>query len=52
MLLLRGVANHCINNELLKEYFYRWKGDNIKAVFDTIALVCMENARGQRSLIK
>ena len=34
---LRSVPNHCIDNESLKEYFYRGQDDNNKAVLDTIA---------------
>ncbi len=33
---IRGVQNHHINDESLKEYFYRFKDDNSKVVFDTI----------------
>ena len=33
---LRSVPNHRINDESLKEYFYRGQDDNNKAVFDTI----------------
>ena len=29
--------NHRIDDESLKEFFYRWKDDNNKAVLDTIA---------------
>ena len=34
---LRSVPNHCIDDESLKEYFYRGQDDNNKAVLDTIA---------------
>ena len=34
---LRSVPNHRIDDESLKEYFYRGHDDNNKAVFDTIA---------------
>ena len=34
---LRSVSNHRIDDESLKEYFYRGLDDNNKAVFDTIA---------------
>ncbi|KAH0767894.1 hypothetical protein KY285_003765 [Solanum tuberosum] len=34
---IRGVPNHRIDDELLKEYFYRGQDDNSKAVLDTIA---------------
>ena len=34
---LRSVPNHHINDESLKEYFYRGHDDNNKAVLDTIA---------------
>ena len=34
---LRSVPNHCIDDESLKEYFYRGQNDNNKVVFDTIA---------------
>ena len=33
---LRNVPNHRIDDESLKEYFYRGKDDNNKAVLDTI----------------
>ncbi|XP_069152820.1 uncharacterized protein [Solanum lycopersicum] len=33
----RGFPNHRIDDESLKEYFYRGKDDNNKAVLDTIA---------------
>ena len=36
-LFLRSVPNHRIDDESLKEYFYRVKDDNNKAVLDTIA---------------
>ena len=36
-LFLRSVPNHHINDESLKEYFYRGQDDNNKAVLDTIA---------------
>ena len=36
-LFVRSVPNHRINDESLKEYFYRGKDDNNKAVLDTIA---------------
>ena len=35
--LVRGFPNHSIDNESLKEYFYRGQYDNNKAVLDTIA---------------
>ena len=34
---LRSVPNHRIDDESLKEYFYRGEDDNNKAVLDTIA---------------
>ena len=34
---LRSVPNHHIDDESLKEYFYRGQDDNNKAVLDTIA---------------
>ncbi|TMW82755.1 hypothetical protein EJD97_005032, partial [Solanum chilense] len=34
---LRSVTNHCIDDESLKEYFYRGHDDNNKAVLYTIA---------------
>ena len=34
---LRSVPNHSIDEESLKEYFYRGQDDNSKAVLDTIA---------------
>ncbi|XP_069144403.1 uncharacterized protein [Solanum lycopersicum] len=34
---VRGVPNHCTDDESLKEYFYRGQDDNNKAVLDTIA---------------
>jgi len=34
---MRGVPNHHIDDESLKEYFYRGHDDNGKAVLDTIA---------------
>uniref|UniRef100_M1DDB4 Integrase core domain containing protein n=1 Tax=Solanum tuberosum TaxID=4113 RepID=M1DDB4_SOLTU len=34
---IRGVPNHHIDDESLKEYFYRGQDDNNKAVLDTIA---------------
>ena len=34
---MRNVLNHHIDDESLKEYFYRGKDDNNKAVLDTIA---------------
>ena len=36
-LYLRSVPNHRIDDESLKEYFYRGQDDNNKAVLDTIA---------------
>jgi len=33
---MRGVPNHRIDDESLKEYFYRGHDDNGKAVLDTI----------------
>ena len=33
---MRSVPNHCINDESLKEYFYRGGDDNNKAVLETI----------------
>ena len=33
---LRSVPNHRIDDESLKEYFYRGHDDNNKAVLDTI----------------
>ena len=32
---VRGIPNHRIDDDSLKEYFYRYQDDN-KAVFDTI----------------
>ncbi|KAK4721330.1 hypothetical protein R3W88_011563 [Solanum pinnatisectum] len=34
---IRSVPNHCIDDESLKEYFYRGQDDNGKVVLDTIA---------------
>ena len=34
---MRSIPNHCIDDESLKEYFYRGQDDNNKAVLDTIA---------------
>ena len=34
---MRSEPNHCIDDESLKEYFYRRKDHNNKAVLDTIA---------------
>ena len=34
---MRSVPNHRIDDESLKEYFYRGQDDNNKAVLDTIA---------------
>uniref|UniRef100_M1DLX3 Integrase core domain containing protein n=1 Tax=Solanum tuberosum TaxID=4113 RepID=M1DLX3_SOLTU len=34
---VRGVLNHYIDNESLKEYFYQGQDDNNKTVLDTIA---------------
>ena len=34
---MRSVPNQHINDESLKEYFYRGQDDNNKVVFDTIA---------------
>lgn len=34
---LRSVPNHCIDDESLKEYFYRGQSDNNKTILDTIA---------------
>ena len=34
---LRSVPNHCIDDESLKEYFYRGQDDNNNAMLDTIA---------------
>ena len=34
---MRSVPNHHIDDESLKEYFYRRKDDNNKAVYDNIA---------------
>ena len=34
---LRSIRNHRIDDESLKEYFYRGHDDNNKAVLDTIA---------------
>ena len=36
-LFLRSVPNHRIDDESLKEYFYKGQDDNNKAVLDTIA---------------
>ena len=35
-LFFRSVPNHHIDNDSLKEYFYRGQDDNNKAVLDTI----------------
>ena len=35
-LFLRSVPNYRIDDESMKEYFYRGQGDNNKAVLDTI----------------
>ena len=37
---LRSVPNHRIDDESLKEYFYRGQDDNNKAVLDTIEGGC------------
>ena len=34
---MRSAPNHCIDDESLKEYFYRGQNDNNKTVLDTIA---------------
>ena len=34
---VRGIPNHRIDDESLKEYFYRGQNDNNKVVLDTIA---------------
>ena len=34
---LRSISNHRIDDESLKEYFYRGEDDNNKVVLDTIA---------------
>ena len=36
-LFLRSIPNHRIDDESLKEYFYRGQDDNNKVVLDTIA---------------
>ena len=36
-LFLSTVPNHCIDDDSLKEYFYRGQDDNNKIVLDTIA---------------
>ena len=41
---LIGVPNHRINNESLKEYFYRVQNDNNKVVLNTIMVVSMVTA--------
>ena len=46
---VRSVPNHRINDESLKEYFYRGQDDNNKAVLDTIAGGHMVSAHMQRS---
>ena len=33
---MRSVPNHCIDDESLKEYFYRGQDDNNKVVLDKI----------------
>ena len=38
---LRSIPNHCIDDESLKEYFYRGQDDNNKSVVDKI--VCGSN---------
>ena len=40
---MRGVPNHNIDDESLKDYFYRGKDDNNKAILDTIAVAPMGN---------
>ena len=37
----RSVPNHCIDDDSLKEYFYRGQDDNNKAVLETIAVDLM-----------
>ena len=34
---LRSIPNHCIDDESLKEYFYRGKEDKVKVVLNMIA---------------
>lgn len=34
--LVRRVANHCIDDKSMKDYFYRGQNDNSKPVLDTI----------------
>ena len=34
---VRGVSNHHIDDQSLKEYFYKGKDDNNKVMLDTIA---------------
>ena len=38
---LRSVPNHRIDDESLKEYFYRGQDDNNKAVLDTMQVDLM-----------
>ena len=45
---VRSVLNHNIDDESLKEYFYRGQDDNNKAVLDTIAGGHMVSAHMQR----
>ena len=40
---LRSVPNHRVDNESLKEYFYRGQDDNNKAVLDQKWVVLMES---------
>ena len=41
-LFFRSVPNHRIDDESLKEYFYRGQVDNNKALLDTMRVVLME----------
>ena len=46
---MRSVPNHRIDDESLKQYFYRGQDDNNKAVLDTIDGGFMVSAHMQRS---
>ena len=47
---LRGVLNHRIDDESLKDYFYRGQDYKNKAVLDTICWDCWEDISQQKSL--
>ena len=46
---VRSVPNHRIDDESLKQYFYRGQDDNNKAVLDTIVGGLMVSGHMQRS---